>query len=146
MKRTNAVAGAVLTLAVAAAPVAAHAAAETARLVGSIKSKGSSATLRVRYNCNAGAGSRVVVLQSKNGAKDARLAKSGGSRSAATILASTRNNFKCNSGTYTTAFKVDRKEKGTKGSLRSGYAYATWAITNGKRTIVSTKGWMKVVK
>jgi hypothetical protein len=132
----------VATLAVAALPATAPAASKPkkpyADVLGAIEASpdGTTATLRVRYRCNAGDHLWVSVKESATGKKDWALRREGSSELAATWLQSHRNTWTCDGTKRTETFNVDAVEPGSKGALVHGRAYVQFCLTQGEGEIV----------
>lgn len=136
-------------LTVAATPALAAQAppAKTAKPLGSaVIAKGkASAKLKVRYSCKSGDTLWISLKQTKSGKKSKALKKGGSSKTAAAWWESHRNKITCDGKNHTKRFTVDKKEKGSKGTLRSGFAWLQFCVTkNEKALTVSVARWVSV--
>src|SRR5581483_12408163 len=79
----------------------------SATFLGPIQVSGKKATLKVRYQCAAGAtGLWVSAKQTRTGVSAAKLMKEGSSRVAATWWDSHRNRFVCNGKAHTASVTI----------------------------------------
>jgi hypothetical protein len=152
VKRKHLLASMVVAVAMAIGPAAAHGQENAdpnakAVFVGKIKSSGGTATLKVRYRCNAGDALWVSAKQTKSGKKSPALTKEGSSEVAHTWLQSHRNPFTCDSTFRTGTFTIDKVEPGSKGKLKKGKAWVQFCVTQGEETLVLSKSaWVGVKK
>jgi hypothetical protein len=115
--------------------------------IGKIKSSGATATLKVRYRCNAGEALWVSAKQTKSGKKSPALKKEGSSEAAHSWLQSHRNPFTCDSTFHKGTFTIDKVEPGSKGKLKKGKAWVQFCVTQGQETLVLSKSaWVGVKK
>jgi len=141
---------AAVTVAVPAALGAGTDPKASATFLGAIQVKGKTATLKVRYQCSAGAtGLWVSAKQTKSGVSAAKLMKEGSSRVAATWWDSHRNRFVCNGKAHTATVTIDTVEKGKKGVFVPGTAWVQFCVTKGhteKDTVLllSKSAWVHV--
>jgi hypothetical protein len=122
----------------------------SATFLGAIHVSGKKATLSVRYQCPSGQNVWVSAKELASGAKSAKLAKEGSSKTAAGWWESHRNTFVCNGKANTAAFSIDAVEKGSKGKLVPGMAWVQFCVTKGTteantKLILSKSGWVEVV-
>jgi hypothetical protein len=154
VKRTRTIAAVAGALALAATPVAAIAQeqgeqttppAKTAKAIGKAERHGKkSATLKVKYSCESGSTLWISLKQMKSAKKDDALKKEGSSAAAAAWLQSHRNKIACDGKERTRTFTVDKVEQGSKGTLKKGYAWLQFCVTQGDSLTVSVAGWVKV--
>ena len=154
MNNTRTIAAVAGALTLAVAPVAAIAQeqgapttppAKTAKAVSDVTRHGKkSATLKVKYSCKTGSTLWISLKQMKSGKKDNALKKEGSSAAAAAWLESHRNKITCDGTKRTTKFTVDKVEQGSKGTLKKGYAWLQFCVTQGDNLTVSVSGWVKV--
>lgn len=139
-----------LTAASAALPAATQAAGGSdktakAAFVSAIHPSGSTAKMTVRYTCSQGTTLWISAKQSESGKMDPKLRKEGSSKAAAAWLESHRNPVSCSGTWHTASFKIDTVEKGSKGKLRSGYAWVQFCVTTKKGLTLSRAGWVRVL-
>jgi hypothetical protein len=142
-KRMTATALALVATAAPATALAATAPAKTATPLGKVTSKGSTATLRVRYSCKTGTTLWISLKQSKSGKKDPALKGEGSSKAAHSWLQSHANKVTCDGNKHTATFTVDKKEQG-KGKLKTGKAWLQFCVTSGESLTVSVARWVTV--
>jgi len=149
MKNHRLIGAVAVALAAAISPMAAQAQNADpnakAEYLGTIKSSGKTASLRVRYNCASGEALWVSAKQSKSGRRAKRLTREGGSRYSAAWLQSHRNKFVCDGTPHTARFSIDTVEPGSKGRLKKGSAWVQFCVTQGEETLIlSEADWVKV--
>jgi hypothetical protein len=153
MKRIPALAAGLVALACVIAPVAALAAktdpSQTdpnakADFLGAIKVGKSKATLKVTYNCNAGQVLWISAKEVTSGKKDAALEKSSSSKVSAAWWQSHRNTITCDGQPHTATFAMDKKEKGSKGKLKHGFAWVQFCVTNGNDLVLSAHDFVRI--
>jgi len=154
MRHTRTIAGVGAALLVAAAPVAAIAQeqggqttppAKSAKAVSDVTRHGKAkATLKVKYSCKSGSTLWISLKQVKSAKKDKALGKEGSSAASAAWLQSHRNKITCDGTKRTTKFTVDKVEQGSKGTLKKGWAWLQFCVTEGDNLTVSVSGWVKV--
>jgi hypothetical protein len=153
MKRIPALAAGLAALACVVAPVAAFAAKTDptqtdpnakADFHGQIKVGKKKATLKVTYNCNAGQVLWISAKEVKSGKKDAKLEKESSSKISAAWWQSHRNPIICDGQSHTATFTMDKKEKGSKGTLKSGYAWVQFCVTNGNDLVLSAHDFVRI--
>jgi hypothetical protein len=154
MTKSRTIAAAAGALALAATPVAAIAQeqggqttppAKTAKAVGKAERQGKkSATLKVKYSCASGDTLWISLKQVKSAKKDVALKKEGSSAASAAWLQSHRNKIACDGKERTRTFTVDKVEQGSKGTLKKGYAWLQFCVTQGQDLTVSVSGWVQV--
>jgi Flp pilus assembly protein TadG len=162
MKLKHALPVAAIALTAVAAP-AAHAQQGTDPNAKAVfKSKlvrvdGSTAVLKVTYNCSHGTTLWISAKQLANGKKSAKLTQEGSSRVAKTWVQSHRNPITCDGTSQTAVFTLDKVEPGSKGHLKAkgrhnaGMAYIQFCVTMPPATeggegelVLSKDGWAKV--
>jgi hypothetical protein len=153
MKRITALAVALMAIAVVAAPVAALA-AETdhqqtdpnakANFHGKIKVGRTKATLKVTYNCNAGQVLWISAKEVSSGRAARGLTKESSSKISSAWWQSHRNPITCDSQSHTATFSMDKKEKGSKGTLKPGQAWVQFCVTNGDALVLSAHDFVTV--
>jgi hypothetical protein len=141
---------AALAAATAAVPVA-HAQQGSdptakATFLGPVKTKGKTATLRVKYQCAKGEVLWISAKQTKSGKRAESLTKEGSSKVSKAWLQSHRNKIACDGKSHTKTFKLDKVEKGSKGKLRKGTAWIQFCVTAGEDLTLSKSGWVHVKK
>jgi hypothetical protein len=118
-----------------------------ATFLGPVKTKGKTATLRVKYQCSKGAVLWISAKQTKSAKKAKSLTKEGSSKVSSAWLQSHRNKITCDGKAHTTVFKLDKVEKGSKGTLRKGEAWIQFCVTQGEHDLTLSKsGWVHVKK
>lgn len=155
MKRKHMLSSLVVALATAIAMAVVPMAAEAqnadpnakAKFIGKIHPHGDTATLKVRYQCNAGDALWVSAKQTESGKKSAALKEEGSSEVAHTWYQSHRNAFVCDGTSHKATFTIDKVEPGSKGKLRKGKAWVQFCVTQGQETLVLSKSaWVGVKK
>jgi len=153
MKRIHALAVAVVAIAVVAVPVGALAAKTDpgqtdpnakADFLGKIKVGRTKATLQVTYSCNAGQTLWISAKEVSSGKADKALEKESSSKISAAWWQSHRNPVTCDSQPHTATFSMDKKEKGSKGALKSGKAWVQFCVTNGDALVLSAHDFVTV--
>jgi len=140
------VVGVVVSLAMLAAATPANAQdVGKARILSSIKVQGAQASLKVRYQCATGTHIWVSAKQTASGKKDRALAKEGSSVLAAAWWQSHRGSFTCDGKRHTAWFTVDTVEEGSRGQLKSGWAWVQFCVTTDEGLSAVRMQWSRVV-
>jgi hypothetical protein len=161
MKLKHTLPGAVIALAVVAAPVA-QAQGTDPNALAKFRSKlvrvdRSTAVLKVTYQCSHGDTLWISAKQLANGKRRAVLTKEGSSKAAKTWLQSHRNPIVCDGARHTGVFTLDKVEPGSKGRLKAkgrhnaGKAYIQFCVTvtpadpsQEGELVLSKSGWVSV--
>jgi Flp pilus assembly protein TadG len=122
-----------------------------------VRVDGSTAVLKVTYQCSHGTTLWISAKQLANGKRSAKLAKEGSSKVAKTWLQSHRNPITCDGTSQTGVFTLDKVEPGSKGRLKAkgrhnpGKAYIQFCVTQAPadpsqegELVLSKSGWVSV--
>lgn len=94
-----------------------------------VRVDGSTAVLKVTYQCAKGSVLWISAKQLANGKQSSSLTKEGSSKIAKAWLQSHRNPITCDGSSQTAVFTLDKVEPGSKGRLKKGKAYIQFCVT-----------------